>query len=269
MTDDPRAALTAERLAARLGARWLGRAFEWHAEVPSTNDLAAARAREDAPEGLVIATDAQTAGRGRLGRTWHSPAGESLYVSMLLRPARPAPEVPPVTLLAGAAVARALARLGFAPRLKWPNDVQLVVDGGVRKVAGLLTEMATEGGRVGHVVVGLGLNVNAAAFPDELADKATSLRLAGGRALDRAAVLAAVLDAFEPLYDEYRAEGPAVAAVAWEPFAALGSRCRVGGPGQAGDIIEGVTLGLDPDGALRVRDDAGRVHRVLSGEIAT
>jgi BirA family biotin operon repressor/biotin-[acetyl-CoA-carboxylase] ligase len=269
MTDDPRAALTAERLGAHLGTRWLGRAFEWHAEVPSTNDLAATRAREDAPEGLVIATDAQTAGRGRLGRAWHSPAGESLYVSMLLRPARPAPEVPPVTLLAGAAVARALARLGFAPRLKWPNDVQLVVDGGVRKVAGLLTEMATEGGRVGHVVVGLGLNVNAAAFPDELADKATSLRLAGGRALDRAVVLAAVLDAFEPLYDEYRAEGPTIAAAAWEPFAALGSRCRVGGPGQTTDVIEGVTLGLDPDGALRVRDDAGRVHRVLSGEIAT
>lgn len=265
MTDD----LTAERLSARLETRWLGRAYEWHASCPSTNDLAATRARGDAPEGLVIATDAQTAGRGRLGRAWHSPAGESLYVSLLLRPARPPSEIPPVTLLAGAAVARALAALGFAPRLKWPNDVQLVVEGGVRKVAGLLTEMASEGGRVGHVVVGMGLNVNAAAFPDELAEKATSLRLAGGRALDRAEVLAAVLDAFEPLYDDYRAEGPAVAVAAWEPFAALGARCRVGGPGQTTDVIEGVALGIDADGALRVRDDAGRIHRVISGEIAT
>jgi BirA family biotin operon repressor/biotin-[acetyl-CoA-carboxylase] ligase len=79
----------------------------------STNDLAAERAKADAPEGLVIATDQQSAGRGRLGRAWHSPPGESLYLSILLRPARPAPEIPPLTLLAGAAVARALASLGF------------------------------------------------------------------------------------------------------------------------------------------------------------
>jgi BirA family biotin operon repressor/biotin-[acetyl-CoA-carboxylase] ligase len=127
--------------------------------------------------------------------------------------------------------------------------------------------MASEGGRVGHVVVGLGLNVNTPAFPDDLATKATSLRLASGRAFDRAEVLAAVLDAFEPLYDDYRAEGPSVAVAAWEPFAALGARCRVAGPGAA--VIEGVALGIDPDGALRVRDDAGHVHRILSGEIAT
>jgi BirA family biotin operon repressor/biotin-[acetyl-CoA-carboxylase] ligase len=255
------AAPTSERLDARRATRWLGQAYEWHEACASTNDLAAARARSDAPEGLVIATDVQTAGRGRLGRAWHSPPGESLYLSILLRPARPAPEIPPVTLLAGAAVARALAGLGFAPRLKWPNDVQLDV-GGRRKVAGILTEMATEGTRVGHVVVGIGLNVNTAAFPAELAEIATSLRLAGGRALDRTEVLAALLEAFEPLYDDYRAEGPAIVSAAWEPFARLGERARVG-------ALEGVTLGLDPDGALRVRDDAGKVHRVLSGEITT
>ncbi len=131
----------------RLGTRWLGRAFEWHAACGSTNDLAAERAREGAAAGLVIAADAQTAGRGRLGRTWHSPAGDNLYLSILLRPTRPPSEIPPLTLLAGAAVARALAALGLAPRLKWPNDVELVDDeaGRRRKVAGILTEMATRG----------------------------------------------------------------------------------------------------------------------------
>jgi BirA family transcriptional regulator, biotin operon repressor / biotin---[acetyl-CoA-carboxylase] ligase len=260
--------LSPSRLDARLRTRWLGRAYEWHATCASTNDLAATRARAGAVEGLLVATDEQSAGRGRLGRAWHSPAGENLYVSMLLRPTRPAPEIPPLTLLAGAAVARAIAALGLKPRLKWPNDVQLVDqgDGGVRKVAGILTEMSSEGGRVGHVVVGLGLNVNGTAFPAELADRATSLRLAAGRAFDRADVLAAVLEALEPLYESFVARGPAAATAAWQEFAALGERCRVSGPGAP---LEGVALGVDADGALRVRDDSGSIHRVLSGEIST
>jgi BirA family biotin operon repressor/biotin-[acetyl-CoA-carboxylase] ligase len=265
---------TPDRLTARLATRWLGRAYEWHASCASTNDLAGGRAREGAPEGLVIATEAQTAGRGRLGRTWHSPAGENLYLSILLRPARPAAEIPPLTLLAGAAVARALTALGLGlrPRLKWPNDVQLdnpSWEGGARKVAGILTEMASEGGRVGHVVVGLGLNVNAAAFPPELEARATSLRLVSGRAQDRAAVLAAVLGAFEPLYEDFQRRGAVAATEAWQELGALGERCRVAAPGDPGSALEGIALGVDPDGALRLRDDSGHIHRVLSGEIST
>jgi BirA family transcriptional regulator, biotin operon repressor / biotin---[acetyl-CoA-carboxylase] ligase len=266
MADDALTAPTPMLLAARLGSRWLGRAYEWHPSCASTNDLAGARAKAGAPHGLVIASEEQTAGRGRLGRAWHSPAGESLYLSILLRPTRLAQEIPPLTLLAGAAVARAMEGLGVKPRLKWPNDVQLATSDGPRKVAGILTEMASEGGRASHVVVGLGLNVNALAFPAELADRATSLRLVAGRAFDRATVLADVLDAFEPLYEDFAARGPEAAVAAWQPFAALGERCRVSA---AEPPLEGVTLGIDADGALRLRDDAGRVHRVLSGEIST
>jgi BirA family biotin operon repressor/biotin-[acetyl-CoA-carboxylase] ligase len=269
-TDDERlGAPTAERLAERLATRWLGRAYEWHDACDSTNDLAAARARSGAPQGLVVATERQSAGRGRLGRVWHSPAGENLYVSILLRPTRPAPEIPPLTLLAGAAVARALARLGVEARLKWPNDVQLVAGGAARKVAGLLTEMASEGGRVGHVVVGLGLNVNARSFPDELATRATSLRLAAGRTFERAAVLAAVLEELEGLYEAFEARGPAAASEAWQPFASVGARCRIHAPGALSGELEGTMMGIDADGALRLRDDAGHIHRVLSGEIST
>jgi BirA family biotin operon repressor/biotin-[acetyl-CoA-carboxylase] ligase len=264
--DDLSAAPTPARLSARLATRWLGRAYEWCASCASTNDLVGARAKEGADEGLVVATEEQLAGRGRLGRTWHSPAGENLYLSMLLRPTRPAHEIPPLTLLAGAAVATGLAALGFQPRLKWPNDVQLLEGGEARKVAGILTEMSSEGERVGHVVVGLGLNVNARAFPSELAARATSLRLVASHAFDRADVLAAVLTAFEPLYDDFQSRGPVAASAAWQPFAALGERCRVSAPGQP---LEGIALGVDPDGALRLRDDAGHIHRVLSGEIST
>src|SRR5262245_28576295 len=253
---------TADNVAARLVTRQLGRTYEWHAVCASTSDLAAERARAGATAGLVICADAQTGGRGRLGRSWHSPAGENLYFSLLLRPARPPVEIPPLTLLVGAAVARAIAPLGVSPRLKWPNDVQLV-DGAdrKRKLAGVLTEMASAGARVEHVVVGVGINVNATAFPPELTERATSLRAALDRPVDRAGVLAAVLNAFEPLYDAFERRGPAVAVAAFEEFAALPVRCRID------DRLQGVALGVDPDGALRLRDDAGQIHRVISGEV--
>ena len=261
MTAEASPPLTADSVGAALTTRWLGRAFEWHAVCGSTSDLAAERARAGAPAGLVVGADAQTEGRGRLGRSWHSPAGENLYFSLLVRPARAAAEIPPLTLLAGAAVARAVETLGVAPRLKWPNDVQLDATDRRRKLAGVLTEMASAGERVEHVVVGIGINVNATAFPAELGDRATSLRLATGQPVDRARVLAAVLNAFEPLYDDFERQGPAVAVAAFTAYSALPERCRVD------DRLQGVALGVDPDGALRLRDDAGRIHRVISGEV--
>ncbi|HVZ85762.1 MAG TPA: biotin--[acetyl-CoA-carboxylase] ligase [Polyangia bacterium] len=262
------AAPFAALLADRLTTRWLGRTFEWHAKCHSTNDLATERARGGAPAGLVIAADAQTAGRGRLGRTWHSPAGENLYVSLLLRPGRPPAEIPPLTLLAGGAVAGALRALGLAPRLKWPNDVELPEAGGWRKVAGILTEMASAGGEALHVVVGIGLNINTRAFPPEIAQRATSLARALGRDVDRAAVLAGVLAAFEPLYDAFERRGPAAAVEAFEAHAAFPAPCRVTAPGRPDGRLEGTALGVDPDGALRLRDETGQIHRVISGELS-
>jgi BirA family transcriptional regulator, biotin operon repressor / biotin---[acetyl-CoA-carboxylase] ligase len=256
-------------LAARLHTRWLGRAFEWHAECGSTNDLAAERARAGAPAGLVIVADAQTAGRGRMGRTWHSPADENLYLSIVLRPARPPSEIPPITLLAGAAVARALQTFGLTPRLKWPNDVELIDETGRRrKVCGVLTEMASAGGSALHVVVGIGINANAVDFPPEIAERATSLRRALGRAIDRLELLAALLDALEPLCLKFDRRGPAAAVEAFEAHAAFPAPCRVTAPGRPGERLEGIALGVEPDGALRLQDQTGHIHRVISGELS-
>jgi BirA family biotin operon repressor/biotin-[acetyl-CoA-carboxylase] ligase len=258
-------------LAARLHTRWLGRAFEWHAATASTNDLAAERARAGAPAGLVIVADAQTAGRGRLGRSWHSPAEENLYLSILLRPARPPSEIPPITLLAGAAVARALETFGLQPRLKWPNDVELVElveTGKRRKVAGILTEMASAGASALHVVVGIGINANAVEFPPELAARATSLRRALGRAVERLELLAALLDAFEPLCEAFDRRGPAAAVEAFESYAAFPAPCRVTAPGRPGERLDGIALGVEPDGALRFQDQTGQIQRVISGELS-
>jgi BirA family biotin operon repressor/biotin-[acetyl-CoA-carboxylase] ligase len=269
MLDEPPPAPPVTDLAAAgLTTRWLGRRHEWLAACASTNDVCTERARAGAEAGLVIAADTQTAGRGRLGRSWHSPPGDNLYVSLLLRPKRAPAEIPPLTLLAGAAVADAVAALGLLPRLKWPNDVQLVdraSDGGVRrrKLAGILTEMATSGASVEHVVVGIGINVNGVDFPPDLADRATSVALALGRRVARAELLASVLNAFEPRYDDFVRRGPAAAVDAFGAHAALPERCRVD------DRLQGTALRIDADGALIVRDDAGRIHRVVSGEIHT
>lgn len=261
------------RVARALTTRWLGRPCECLASCGSTNDVAAARGRAGAAEGLVVVTDQQTGGRGRLGRSWHATPGANLTFSVLLRPARPPVEVPPLTLLAGAAVAAAVETLGVHPQLKWPNDVQLLTycapkgtpqPEPPKKIAGILTEMASEGDRVGHVVVGIGLNVNEKALPPELADRATSLALAAGREFDRVEVLAMVLEVFELAYDDFRNHGTEAAVRWWERYGAIGTRARV----RVGEHdLEGVVQGLDPDGALRIAADDGRVHRVVSGEI--
>jgi BirA family biotin operon repressor/biotin-[acetyl-CoA-carboxylase] ligase len=167
----------------------------FYEELGSTNTELVEDARAGAPEGLVIVADHQTAGRGRLGRTWSAEPGTALLVSVLLRPPLPISEVPVVLMAAGLAGCDGVeAAAGFRPRLKWPND--LVVDD--RKLAGLLTESTP--GEVTAVILGLGVNVTAAAYPGELAAEATSCEEQAGRPVDRAELLVAFLAALEARY---------------------------------------------------------------------
>jgi BirA family transcriptional regulator, biotin operon repressor / biotin---[acetyl-CoA-carboxylase] ligase len=256
----------------------LGRRYHFLSSCRSTNDEAAQLARAlPHDETLLVVADTQTGGRGRQGRSWHSPPGENLYLSLVLRPQLPAWMVPPLTLLVGAVAAEVLEELGVTARLKWPNDVLLPSPGGeLKKVAGILTEMATEGERVRQVVVGVGINVNGESFPPELAH-ATSLRIAAGRddrtgdpqriprpPFDRGALLAAFVNALEPAYDRFRSGGPAEAIARWRPRAALPRRCRFE---RGGETLEGEALDVDDEGALIVRDATGAVHRISSGEV--
>jgi BirA family transcriptional regulator, biotin operon repressor / biotin---[acetyl-CoA-carboxylase] ligase len=250
---------------ARLAAVRIGRRYEALRSCASTNDEVAQRARQGAEEGLLLVADSQSGGRGRMGRSWHSPAGENLYLSLLLRPACPALSLPPLTLLTGVVLARVLSTLGVAPRLKWPNDLVVDQGGQPRKLVGILTEMATERDRIKHVVVGVGLNVNGSRFPPELTERATSLRLLTGRTHVRATLLSAIANAFEPAYDQALAKGAESFLPAWRVFAALPRPCRIERP--AGPL-EGTALDVDSDGALLVRDRSGQVQRVLSGELA-
>jgi BirA family biotin operon repressor/biotin-[acetyl-CoA-carboxylase] ligase len=253
----------ATRFTATLRTTRLGQPVEHLPTCGSTNDEVAVRATAGLGEGLLIVADEQTKGRGRRGRSWHSRPGENLTFSLLLRPALPARNVAPLTLLAGAALAATLSQLRLAPKLKWPNDVLLDVAGGPRKVAGILTEMSSEGDRIRHLVLGIGINVNAEAFPDDLA-RATSLRLAVGASLDSAALLASFLNVFEPRYDAFVAGGPAAALDEWNHYAFLGQPCWIE---QASGRIEGVAEGVDASGALRIRTGANETISVHGGEV--
>src|SRR5262249_55972334 len=156
----------------------------------------------------------QTGGRGRLGRQWHSPPGVNLYCSLVLRPRVPLGVVPCLALVAGLAVVDAVGEVAAVhPALKWPNDG--LVDG--RKLAGILTELEAEVERVHHVIAGIGVNLNGGvdAFPPELAAKATSLRLATGHAVSRAAFTAGLLAALEARYTRFLAEGFAAMRSEW------------------------------------------------------
>jgi len=248
-----------------LHTRRLGRRYEFLPSCASTNDQVAARAAHGAPEGLLVAADEQTHGRGRRGRVWHSPKGESLCFSLLLRPTLPAPRTAPLALLAGAALAEALAAFAFSPRLKWPNDILLDTADGLRKVAGILAEMAGTGERARHVVLGVGCNVNTLKFPELLAPVATSLRLVGGRELHRGTLLASFLDAFEPIYEELLAAGPSAGLARWRRHALLGQPCRVN---LEPAPLEGIATGVDEAGALLLRTASGETIAVHAGEVS-
>ena len=258
-------ALTPNGMAPRLTTAWLGRAWRHLGSTASTNDDAAAWARAGAPAGAVVVADEQTRGRGRLGRRWHSPPGESLYLSVVLRPPLPPHRVPPLTLAAGVAVAEALvgvlAAAGVAPALKWPNDVLL--DG--RKVAGILTEMSADLDHVHHLVVGIGVNLNTRAIPDELAAIATSVAAVRGEPVARADFAAALCARLEYWFDRFVADGAPPIVAAWKQHARFfGTRVRATAGREA---TEGVAEDLEDDGALRLRLDDGRSVRIVAGEV--
>jgi BirA family biotin operon repressor/biotin-[acetyl-CoA-carboxylase] ligase len=236
----------------------------WIDVADSTNRVAMELAGNYAPHGTVVVADAQTAGRGRMGRRWVSPAGKNLYVSLLLRPSVPAVDAPRLSLVAGVALADAVEALGVPASLKWPNDMYC----GGRKAAGILSEMASDPDGVRHVVIGVGLNVNMeeADFPPELRGVATSLRIRAGRPFRRVDVLARLLDAFGARYAEFIGGGFASIRDGWDRRDFLRGRRvllrRHGGEGW------GTADGLDAVGALRFLPDGGpAVESVHSGEI--
>jgi BirA family biotin operon repressor/biotin-[acetyl-CoA-carboxylase] ligase len=244
--------------------RRIGHAVEFHAEIGSTSDRARAALGEAGGEGLAVVADLQTAGRGRRGRTWISPPGANLLFSVAWRPTM----APRLAGLLGVAAALAVrdACAAFTPdaalAIRWPNDV---VDGGGRKIAGLLVETALEGGELAEAVVGVGINVNwlPAEMPAEIAGSATSLRAMVSSPVDRVTLLGGVLDALDAEARALeRGETPLerLRAASWLD----GREVEVD---TGAETISGRAAGIADDGSLLVDAEVGRVALTV-GEVA-
>lgn len=248
----PLAALRDRRIDAPLDLRW-------HATVPSTMDVAAALAHDGAAHGVVVVAGEQTSGRGRRGTTWISPPGAGLYFSFIARPLSVGlpRSVSLLTLAAGVAVREGVtAATGLAPDLKWPND--LIV--GRRKLAGILAEGLAIGGSEQAVIIGVGLNVQPAAYPPEVGARATSIEGELGRLVDRGVLLSELLiGLWDRLADIEQRPGDILQA--W----------RAASPNAVGTRVEwngrhGVTAGIDESGALLVKTADG-IERIIAGEL--
>ena len=241
--------------------------------IGSTNVLALAAAQAGAAHGSVWVADEQTEGRGRSNHTWHSVAGDGLYVSVLLRPQMALVDALWLSLATGLAVQAAIANVTrLAPDIRWPNDLLI----GNKKCGGVLVEtsaIALQGdapAKLRHAVVGVGINVNHQSFPSELETIATSLRRESGKPWAREQILIEILLALEKEIALLEAElrGTSTETVLLERFAASSSWVR----GKWVRVEEdggytGVTDGLDARGLLRVTGDDGVLHTVLSGGV--
>ena len=227
-----------------------------HAVVDSTQRVAFALAEAGAVDRTVVVADTQTAGRGRRDRPWHDEPGGSVLASIVVRPRLAVRDLPKLSLVAALAVAEAIeAVAGLGPRLKWPNDI--LVNG--RKIAGILLESRVTAEPV--VVVGIGINLEQSAFPPELTATATSVRLESGRTVPREAMLDAALAAFDVWRAALEGQGfPAVRA-RWLELADTIGRAV------SSEECVGIATDLDAEGALVVRDHAGRLHHVVAGEL--
>jgi BirA family biotin operon repressor/biotin-[acetyl-CoA-carboxylase] ligase len=258
------------RVAEQLAGAPIGHRLIYLPTTPSTNDAARDLAGQGAPDGTVVVADAQTAGRGRAGKSpWLTPPRTSLAVSVLLRPLLAPDALPRLGLAAGVAAAGAIRTVaGVAAGLKWPNDV---VAGG-RKLGGILVECALQGTAVSHAVVGIGLNVNLpaaalGAFPDAALAPTTLLDLAG-RPVSREALLVDLLRELGRLTAAlYRGEGDEVLARYREAQTVLGHPVRVSGGAPGAAPVDGVAESVSADGALVLRLPGGRRQTFAYGEV--
>ncbi len=247
----------------QLGENEIGRKIIHYFRTDSTNNVALRLAARGAEHGTVVLSEEQTAGRGRLGRTWYSEKSSGIYASVILRPPLSPAAAPILTLVAGLAAHQAVTAVtGLAVDLGWPND--LLVNG--KKVSGILTEMSAELDRLHAVVLGFGINVNHREMPAELKAFATSLRLEGRKTYSRAQILVTLLKELDRDYRLLLESGSSEIAQHWAAASTYANGKRVRVRLNSGEFVA-TTAGVEPSGALRVRHEDGREESLVAGEI--
>ncbi len=256
--------LDVDKLEKLLATERLGRTIHYYEQLDSTQTTAHEWVAKGAEEGTLIVAEAQTKGRGRMGRSWHSPAGTGIWMSMILKPEITLPFASQLTLLTAVALCRAIRKQEqIQIGIKWPND--LLFQG--KKVSGILLESSSEDERIRYVVAGIGISANFTEheFPGELKEKATSLRQITGHRIDRERLIAVFLQEFEQLYSLYQEKGFAPIRSLWEALSiTLQQEIKV----QTGSaLITGTAEAIDEMGALVVRDSSGQKFKLYSGDV--
>jgi len=252
-----------EEILHRLKTKMIGRKVYAYQSVQSTNTIAHQLALSKTPEGTIVVAEKQTKGRGRMGRQWHSPEKIGIYLSIVLYPGIDPKRAPGLSLISAVALAETIKALSIKDvRIKWPNDVLI----GGKKTAGILTELSAEIGRTHHVVIGIGVNVNqrASDIPEDLKDKATSLRIAQRKAVSRIDFLKEFLVRFENEYNRFKKSGlRGIRKKILAYSSLLGKEIEVqSGSGK----IAGKALDIDNEGHLIIETDKGKVT-LSAGEV--
>lgn len=255
--------LIPEEIIRNLKGELIGKQVHFLQEVESTNTLAKREAASN-PEGTIFLAEAQTGGRGRLGRNWNSQLGKGIWCSVLLKPNLRPVAASQFPLITAVAITEALHTLGVDARIKWPND--LLING--KKVCGILTEMGAEMDKINYLVIGFGLNVKhqLSDFPEEIQSIATSLEIALGQKLDRVQILTQILYQLEKRYLQFLKEGFDPICQLWKEYTCtLGKEIKVSQWNQPS--LHGKALDLNSDGTLLLELADGQVITVQSGEI--
>lgn len=256
--------LVKEELSSMIDTEWAGQTIYYFDQIDSTNIRAKQLGEEGVPHGTLIVAGQQNAGRGRRGRTWESPPGVSIYMSIVLRPEMPPVKAPMLTLVMALSAADSLKECtGLDVQIKWPNDI--ILNG--KKLAGILTEMSTEMDYINHVVIGVGINVNTERLPEELEEKATSLRLETGRIIRRSEIIASIMKEFEKNYQLF-IETQGLRQMQEKYNSLLVNRekeVRILG---VKEEYTAYALGINEKGELLVRRDNGEIEAILAGEVS-
>lgn len=256
--------LRLEEIQSGLVTQRLGKLLRYFPEVDSTNLYARNWAERGGAEGDTVIAETQTAGRGRMGRSWLSPPYMNLYLSILLKPKFPPVDAPQITLMAAVALAETVESfIPVAPEIKWPNDILV----GGRKLAGVLTESSCEKDKIRFIVLGIGVNVNfpADVMPAKIRGSATSLMILAGKQVSREAFARRLIHNLDRCYGELEDRGFGSLASRWKAYFRLqGKRVRIDATTQS---ITGTVAGIDRDGSLLLQDERGKVQKVIAGEV--